>query len=175
MIDERELMEVHPMNEYRIARAGEGKRIKPSPEEELFFKITGDDTDGRFDYLEGTIEYLGGPPMHIHHFQDETFYVVEGELRFKLGEEMLDLEAGDFAYIPKGVAHGYVNMKQEPVRGLGIFVPGGFDRFMEEVGKLPPGPPDPEKMRELGEKYGLEAVGPPMAVSLGLLQREQRA
>ena len=56
--------------------------------------------------------------------------MVDGELRFKLGEETLDLEAGDLAYIPRGVAHGYVNTKQEPVRGLGIFMPGGFDRFM---------------------------------------------
>jgi len=157
------------MTEYRIARAGEGKRMKPSPEEDLFFKVTGDDTDGRFDYVEGTVRHLGGPPMHVHHFQDETFYVVEGELHFKLGEEVLDLKAGDFAYIPRGVAHGYVNTKQEPVRGLGIFVPGGFDRFMEEVGQLPPGPADPEKLRELGEKYGQEVVGPPLAVSLGLV------
>jgi quercetin dioxygenase-like cupin family protein len=163
--------EVSSMAEYRIARAGEGKTMKPSPEEDLVFKITGEDTDGQFDYVEGTIQHLGGPPMHVHHFQDETFYVVEGELRFTVGEEMLDLRAGDFAYIPRGVAHGYVNMKQEPVRGLGVFVPGGFDRFMDEVGQLPQGPPDPEKMRELGEKYGQEVVGPPLAVSLGLVQR----
>jgi hypothetical protein len=46
---------------------------------------------------------------------------------------------------------------------------------MDEVGKLPPGPPDPDKMRELGEKYGQEVVGPPLAVSLGLVQQEQPA
>ena len=159
------------MTEIRVTRAGEGKKVRPSAEEDLFFKITGEDTDGRFDYAEGTIGYLGGPPMHVHHFQDETFYVVEGALRFKIGEETLDLEAGDFAYIPRGIAHGYVNMRQEPVRGLGIFVPGGFDRFMDEVGQLPPGPPDPDKMRELGEKYGQEVVGPPLAVALGLAGR----
>jgi quercetin dioxygenase-like cupin family protein len=158
------------MAEYRIARVGEGKRMKPSPEEDLVFKITGDDTDGQFDYVEGTIEYLGGPPTHIHHFQDETFYVVEGELYFKVGEETLEVKAGDLAYIPRGVAHGYVNVKQEPVRGLGIFMPGGFDRFMDEVGQLPPGPPDPKKLRALGEKHGQEVVGPPLAVSLGLKQ-----
>lgn len=159
------------MTDIWITRAGEGKRVKPSSEEDLFFKITGEDTDGRFDYVEGTIRHLGGPPMHVHHFQDETFYVVEGTLRFRVGEETLDLEAGDFAYIPRGVAHGYVNLEQEPVRGLGIFVPGGFDRFMDEVGQLPPGPPDPVKLRELDEKYGQEVVGPPLAVSLGLAQR----
>jgi hypothetical protein len=113
--------------------------------------------------------------MHVHLFQDETFYVVEDTLRFKVGEETFDLAAGDFAYIPRGVAHGYVNMGQVPVRGLDIFVSGGFDRFMDDVGQLPPGPPDPNKMREIGEKYGQEVVGPPLAVSLGLVQREQRA
>ena len=159
------------MTEIRIARAGEGKQVKPSPQEELFFKITGEDTDGRFDYVEGTIHYLGGPPIHVHHFQDETFYVVDGALRFKVGEETFDLGAGDFAYVPRGVAHGYVNMQQEPVRGLGIFVPGGFDRFMDAIGQLPPGPPDQDKMRQLGEKYGQEVVGPPLAVSLGLVER----
>jgi quercetin dioxygenase-like cupin family protein len=159
------------MTQHLITRPGEGKGVKPSPQEDLLFKITGEDTDGRFDYVEGTIRYLGGPPMHIHHFQDETFYVVEGALHFKVGEEAFDLEAGDFAYIPRGVAHGYVNMKRESVRGLGIFVPGGFDRFMDAVGQLPPGPPAPDKMRELGEKYGQEVVGPPLAVSLDLVER----
>jgi hypothetical protein len=101
--------------------------------------------------------------------------VVEGTLRFNVGEETFELAAGDFAHIPRGVAHGYVNMGQEPVRGPGIFVPGGFDRFMDDVGQLPPGPPDPDKMREIGEKCGQEVVGPPLAVSLGLVQREQRA
>src|SRR5215208_4120465 len=149
------------MTETRITRAGEGKRVKPSPQEDLFFKITGEDTDGRFDYVEGTIRHMGGPPMHIHHFQDETFYVVKGALHFKVGE---------FAYIPRGVAHGYVNMGQETVRGLGIFVPGGFDRFMDEIGQLPPGPPDQDKMRKISQKYGQEVVGPPLAVSLGLVQ-----
>ena len=163
------------MTEIQITWAGEGKKMKPSAEEDLFFKITGDDTDGQFDYVEGTIQYMGGPPMHVHHFQDETFYVVEGELHFKVGEGTFDLAAGDFAYIPRGVAHGYVNTKQEPVRGLGVFVPGGFDRFMDEVGQLPPGPPDPEKMRALGEKYGQQVVGPPLAVSLGQVQRQQQA
>jgi mannose-6-phosphate isomerase-like protein (cupin superfamily) len=163
------------MTEIQITRAGEGKRVKPSPEEDLFFKITGEDTEGRFDYVEGTIRHLGGPPMHLHHAQDETFYVVEGTLRFKVGEEMFDLTSGDFAYIPRGVAHGYVNMGQEPVRGLGIFVPGGFDRFMDDVGQLPPGPPDPDKLREVGEKHAQEVVGPPLAVSLGLVRRELRA
>jgi hypothetical protein len=62
-------------------------------------------------------------------------------------------------------------MGQEPVRGLGIFVPGGFDRFTDDVGQLPPGPPDPDKMRDLSEEYGQEVVGPPLAVSLGLVQR----
>ena len=163
------------MTAMRITRAGEGKRIKPSPEEDLYFKMTGEDTNGRFDYVEGTIRHLGGPPMHVHHFQDETFYVVEGALRFKVGEETFDLGAGDFAYIPRGVAHAYVNVGQEPVRGLGIFAPGGFDAFMDEVGQLPPGPPDPVKMRELGEKHGQQVVGPPLAVSLGLVQRERPA
>jgi mannose-6-phosphate isomerase-like protein (cupin superfamily) len=158
------------MTEIQIRRAGEGKRMKPSPEEDLYFKLTGDDTDGQFDYVEGTVRYLGGPPLHVHHTRDETFHVLAGELHFKVGEKTFDLAAGDFAYIPRGVAHGYVNMKQEPVRGLGIFVPGGFDRFMEEMGQLPPGLPDPEKLRELGEKYGQEVVGPPLAVSLGLVR-----
>jgi mannose-6-phosphate isomerase-like protein (cupin superfamily) len=63
-----------------IIRKGEGKKtimIGPDP---WSFRITGAEIDGRFDFIEATITYLQGPPLHLHHEQDDTFFVLEGTL-----------------------------------------------------------------------------------------------
>jgi mannose-6-phosphate isomerase-like protein (cupin superfamily) len=72
-----------------IVRKGEGKKtimIGPDP---WLFRITGADVDGRFDFMEGTITYLQGPPLHLHYEQDDTFFVIEGTLTPRLAMSCL--------------------------------------------------------------------------------------
>ena len=57
-----------------------GIDLSPGPQEEIFYKVTGDNTDGLFDYFDLRVGHLEGFPMHIHVGQHETFHVVEGEL-----------------------------------------------------------------------------------------------
>ena len=89
-----------------------GKKYNP-PGEEVFFKMSGDEVEGLFDYFEIRVEYLAGPPLHIHSVRHETFHVIEGELTVKIGDELIEAKAGDFLFIPKGVVHTYVNLKPE--------------------------------------------------------------
>lgn len=152
----------------RLLHANDGLTIKPSAVETLVFKVTHEETDGHFDYLIGDIGYLGGPPMHLHVNEDEVLHLLEGELTFKVGDELVEMGAGDVVFVPKGVPHGYVNKQHVTARGIGLFVPSGLARFMIDYTALPPGPPDPQKMDELSKKHGLIVVGPPLAVLLGL-------
>jgi mannose-6-phosphate isomerase-like protein (cupin superfamily) len=155
----------------KVVKNGEGKHYKPSPTEDIYFLVTGDDTDGAFDHFDIRVGHLDGFPLHIHLKQHETFHVIEGELRLQVGEDMIDAKAGDFIFIPMGVKHTYVNLKQEPARAVGILMPGGFQKFVEEMIQARPSPdslPDRATLDTISAKYHQKQVGPPLAVSLGL-------
>jgi mannose-6-phosphate isomerase-like protein (cupin superfamily) len=152
-----------------IIRKGEGKKtimIGPDP---WSFRITGADIDGRFDFIEATITHLQGPPLHLHHEQDDTFFVLEGILTVQVDDELFDLHAGDLVCAPKGVPHTFANVGKEPVRVIHIMTPGGFDRVMEDYASLPVGRPDPQVLEELAHKHKLAFVGPSIPMRLGLM------
>lgn len=153
----------------KLIRANEGLTLRPGPVETLTFKTTHEDTDGGFDYLIGEVGYAGGPPMHIHANEDEVLHVLEGELILKVGDEIVEMAAGDLAFVPRGVPHGYTNRHQTPVRAIGLFAPSGLARFMTAYLALPPGPPDPQQMEAISKQHGVVVVGPPLAVTLGLV------
>jgi uncharacterized protein (TIGR03067 family) len=155
----------------KVVPKGTGKHYKPSASEDIYFLVTGTDTDGDFDHFELFVGYLDGFPLHIHLEQHETFHVIEGELRLQIGDEIVDAKAGDFCFIPKGIKHTYVNLKKEPARAIGILTPGGFDKFVDEMIRYTStlsGPPDPKKMDEIGARHQQKQMGPPLAVSMGL-------
>ncbi len=159
------------MSQMKVVASDGGKHFKPTPHEDVYFKITGDDTDGKFDHFDIRVGYLGGPPLHAHIEQDETFHVISGELRLKVGEQMIDAKEGQFVYIPKNTVHTYVNLKQEPARAVGILVPGGFDKFVEEMAAYQSSveKPDQAKLAEISARHKQVAAGPPLAVVLGLV------
>ena len=69
-----------------------------------------------------------GPPPHIHEYEDDAFYVLDGELTFLLGEKEILAPAGTFVLVPPQVEHTFANRTQGPVRILNIHAPAGFDR-----------------------------------------------
>ena len=132
-------------------------------------KIEGAHTSGRL-YQAHIVEQRGsGPPLHVHHNADETFYVVDGELTIYVGEERIEAGPGDFAFGPQGVPHAYV-ARSEQAEFLATFAPASMDRFFEELGGIPvvpgePAPaasyPDPEEFARAVAAWGVEIVGPP--------------
>ena len=74
-------------------------------------------------------------PYHMHRNEDESFYLVEGEMTFYVGEERVKAEAGAFVYGPRGVPHGFEVDGTEPARILLQNYPAGFERFPVEVGE----------------------------------------
>jgi mannose-6-phosphate isomerase-like protein (cupin superfamily) len=108
------------------------------------FKVTSEDTGGAYTITEETWPPQIGPPPHIHHTQEETFYVLEGEMEF-VTDELSTRAAGSLVRIPRGVLRDYRNVGSEPARVLVLYAPGGFEGFFEEVGELVtdhPAPPE---------------------------------
>ena len=73
------------------------------------FLATTEETDGAYFVLEGMVPPDAGPPPHIHHDQDESFYVVEGQLEIMVDGEVREAKAGDFVHVSKGSPHSFRN------------------------------------------------------------------
>src|SRR5918998_1147538 len=97
----------------------------------LTLKMTGSDTDGAFALIEEVTPPQGGPPPHMHTREDETFYVLEGELKFVVGERNISATAGSVVYGPRGVLHSFRNVGSTPSRMVVIITPAGLEKFFE--------------------------------------------
>ncbi len=134
-------------------------------------KSSAEETGGRVAVTENLAPRGSGSPLHVHRREDEWFYVVEGELTFWVGGEVIEAPAGSFVYGPRDIPHTFV-VSSEQARFLLVVEPGGFDGFVRALGEpaprleIPPpaDPPGPEAMeaivRAAGE-YGVEIIGPP--------------
>lgn len=122
------------------------------------------DTRGAMSVVRVDTPPGSGPPAHVHHRDDELFIVLEGQYRFWLeGKPATDAGAGDVVFMPKNVAHQYLNVGSEPGSHYFVTVPGGLDELFAEIhaGNLSV-PKDRGKLIELSRKYGIEYV-PPLA------------
>lgn len=152
------------IKEYVVLAEGEGLRLQSGPGRDLVFKVTGDDTGGAFDYFVVEVAPRGGPPLHVHHRQEETIHVLKGRYKVRIGDTISTLEPGGFAYLPSEVPHTFLNLTDEPGEVIVVYTPGGGHKFYEEFGPLSRGgPPDPERVAPLFEKYGMTLLGPPLA------------
>lgn len=129
----------------------------------LKFKVRGAQTNGALTALENVIPPGQGPPLHMHANEDESWYVIEGELRFKLGGELQLAPAGSFVFVPRGTPHCFQNVTAAPARILVMFTPAGMEHFFDRFAELSAS--DPETFRSIGEPLGMDVVGPPLAQS----------
>jgi mannose-6-phosphate isomerase-like protein (cupin superfamily) len=134
----------------------------------ITLKLTSEDTGGAFSLFEGTISPGGGPPPHVQHREDESFYVMEGQFEFLVGEDTIPGGAGSCVHVSSGTLHTFKNVGTSPGRLLGVLAPGGFEKFFLEAGEpptegssAPEGEPDVGRIVEIGQKYGLEIPPPP--------------
>jgi len=149
---------------YIVLPKGEGLILKSGPGRDLIFKVTGDDTGGAFDYFIVEVAPKGGPPLHVHHGQEETIHVLKGKYKIQIGEEIFYCNEGDFAYLPSKVPHAFLNLTDEPGEIIVVYTPGGGHKFYEEFGPaVRNGKPDPKVMGPLFEKYNMKLLGPPLS------------
>jgi mannose-6-phosphate isomerase-like protein (cupin superfamily) len=118
-------------------------------------KVDDGETAGRQCFSEWTVDAgEGGPPAHLHKQHQEAFFVVEGTLTFRVGEETLEAKAGSFIFIPPGVTHSFSNPTNAPARCVNAYVPGGIEGFFVEIAEaFASGDPDPAEIERLSAKY----------------------
>jgi quercetin dioxygenase-like cupin family protein len=147
----------------KVLEPHEGLRLQSGPGRDLVFKVTGDDTAGAFDYFVVEVAPMGGPPLHVHHRQEETIHVLKGRFKVRIGDETFRCEEGGFAYLPSGQPHAFLNLTDEPGEIIVVYTPGGGHRFYEELGPMTRnGPPDRLAVAALFEKYEMTLLGPPL-------------
>lgn len=122
-------------------------------------KIDGAVTGGSVAVVEHTLEpgLLGAPP-HRHEREDETSYVLEGELTVRVLDETMTVQPGEFVFKPRGSFHAFWNAGNRPLRFLEIISPAGFERYFAELKALVPAqvPPDLGAIAALAARYGVE-------------------
>jgi quercetin dioxygenase-like cupin family protein len=124
-------------------------------------------TGGAFDVIESLAAPGASPLWHIHHREDESFYVLEGRVTYYAGDQVIEAEPGAFVWLPRGVAHTFRVEGTEPARLLEITTSTGLWEFFKEMGEqarehtLPPlRLPDPATLRGVASRYGIEILGP---------------
>jgi quercetin dioxygenase-like cupin family protein len=148
----------------KVLAADEGLRLRSGPGRDLVFKLTGEDTRGALDYFIVEVAPHGGPPLHVHHHQEETIHVLNGRFRVRIGDERHTLDSGGFAYLPAGLPHTFLNLTDEPAEIVVVYTPGGGHRFYEELGPATrTATPDREEIAAIFERHGMTLLGPPLS------------
>ena len=161
---------------------GKGQSVKVLPPREgrsLWFaadlytiKAAGEDTDGTFTLFELTAAPRFGPPPHIHHREDEVYYVLEGEFEFLDNDRAFTAGGGAGVYLLKVRPHNHRKARGMAARALGVNTPAGVEEFIEEGGEPatdpsssppPPEAQDLERLVALAPKDGIEVPPPPVA------------
>lgn len=139
------------------------------PGERMTFLATGNETGGAFFLAEIEVAPGGGTPPHIHGREDEAFQVLEGSLTIQVGGNTINASAGDFAFLPRGIAHSFKNTGDGCAKALVLTTPAGLEGFFAEVfdpatDRLATPPAQSEDLipRALAAapKYGLELLPP---------------
>src|SRR5829696_2581035 len=130
-----------------------------------------EETGGQYGLIESLSPKGTEPPRHVHSREDETFYLLEGEITFYIGEETYEAISGTFVSAPRGLPHSYT-FDTDVIRMLVLVTPGGFEEFFRppqssepaQALEIPPPsdtPPDVPALVAALEQHGVEVVGPP--------------
>jgi quercetin dioxygenase-like cupin family protein len=134
-----------------------------------WFRATGEQTGGALGLIEHSVPPGADSPWHVHHNEDESFYVIEGEIEFIVGEDHQHITAGPgtFVFGPRNIPHGFRNAGSTPARMLLQVTPAGFEQFALALAHpadgstpAPSGPPDMDVLLAEAAKYNIEILGP---------------
>lgn len=150
--------------------------LQPGQGEALWFlgslaiiKASARATGGRVAIIENLAPRGHGSPLHVHHREDEWFYVIEGDLTFCVGGRIIEAPAGSFVYGPRDIPHTFI-VSSSQSRFLVVTEPAGFEEFVRALSEpaqtlaLPPETvkmPPPERMMAAAAEYGIDIMGPP--------------
>ncbi len=149
---------------HTVLASDEGLRLQSGPGRDLIFKVTGEDTAGALDYFTVEVAPHGGPPLHVHHRQEETIHVLKGRFKVRIGDDLFELDEGGFAYLPSKVPHAFLNLTDQPAEIIVVYTPGGGHKFYEELGPATRNrEPDRAVVAAIFEKHDMSLLGPPLS------------
>jgi quercetin dioxygenase-like cupin family protein len=130
-------------------------------------KVTAGQTGGLLSIIQITEAPNAVGPLHVHHREDEGFWILEGDVTFEVGDVTIEASAGDFAFGPRGIPHRYT-VGDAGCRMLFIMTPGGFEDLVREMSvpaesrTLPPASdeePDWEHVAAVAKAHACELLG----------------
>ena len=154
------------------------KIIHVGPGEGNAFSVVGDvyrilasssQTGGVYTLVENRVSPNNGPPPHIHSREDESFFVLEGEIDFQVGDEKITARPGTFIQGPRDIPHSFKNNTQRPARVLVFVTPAGFENFVKEFAQpvasfdspaIPASKEEIDKLLAAAPKYGIQILLP---------------
>lgn len=157
-----------PLPQAKCVLAGTGTAYW-GPGELMTFLLTGEETGGALFMAEISVAPGGGTPPHIHHREDEAFRMLEGTLTIQVGGDTITASAGDFAFLPRGIAHSFKNTGDGYAKALVLITPAGLEGFFAEVFEPAAdrsAPPPPASKELIGRalaaapSYGMELLPP---------------
>jgi mannose-6-phosphate isomerase-like protein (cupin superfamily) len=133
-----------------------------------YIHVNGEQSGGAYSLSETWGARGNMPPLHVHRRNDETFYVLEGDVRLFVGDRELMLAPGQAALAPRGVPHSY-RVESDRARWIVINSPAGFEQFLRAASEPAPRaelPPagrhsDPAALAKAAAEQGIEILGPP--------------
>ncbi len=133
----------------------------------MILKAGEEQSEGRFSLLDQRMPGDYAVPCHVHHAEDEAWYILEGEATFYCGDETFTAGPGSWVFLPKDVPHAF-RLGSNGGRMLTLSAPAGFANFVKAAGEpaprlVPPspGPMDIEQLTTIAAQYGIEIIGPP--------------
>jgi quercetin dioxygenase-like cupin family protein len=141
---------------------GEGVTLVNPVGGHVTFKARSGETGGKLTVLETVVTPGDGPPLHIHAKADEAVYVLEGEIDFRVGDDVYRNRAGSFLFIPRGSPHTFQNVGREAGRMLLMFTPSGIERLFELAAASGATSADDEGWSSAARAADTEMVGPPL-------------
>jgi quercetin dioxygenase-like cupin family protein len=135
----------------------------------MTIKATAESTGGAYGLIESWLAAGFSPHLHVHRREDESFWVLEGEMTMRCGDRTFRASRGSYVFMPRNIPHTFVVEGNAPARLLTLVTPGGAEGFFAEVGRPAGGdaapplePVDVERLKKAAERFGAEIVGPPM-------------
>lgn len=143
----------------RVVTETEGKVLHVFGNE-LVFKLTGQETEGKLALWTSITPPGGGPPAHYHLKEDELFLVQEGRMSFFAKGHWQEVGPGGMVYAPRGTTHTFRNIGDKPARMLTLTQPAGIETFFERCAEefKRPGGPNPDRIADISADHGLYYV-----------------
>jgi quercetin dioxygenase-like cupin family protein len=144
------------------ARFGKHYKMKGVTLNTLDIKISGSDTENDLAVFEQTgLTPNGGPPLHIHPFQDEWFYVIEGEYLFQVGDDKYQMKSGDTIFLPRNVQHAFIQLTEKGKMIVSYLPAGRMEAFFQVTDQWT-SPPSKKEIAKVFEDHNMKVVGSPL-------------